>query len=310
MALGTPTELAVAGATASSVTTASFTPTANAIIFAFAVNRNTSASIPTISDSLGGTWNAMNAGHDGTGIAARVFWQQIGGSPASMTVTVQGGGGAQHAVHVLEITGADDDFSNLQSDLDANGDNALTMSAYAANSLCLGYSAVTAGAAMTGPTGFTELYDNAPATNTRIHVSYDMSSPDTSLVWAGSNNEAVAYGIEVKELSAGATLTADPGAYSISGAAATLRAAKLLVASGASYAINGAAATLRKSLPIIASGGSYAIIGANATLLNKQLLVASGGSYAVSGANANLNYSPNAGGGANGWAQILRRRRT
>ena len=204
MALGTPTELAAAGATASSVTTASFTPTANAIIFAFACNRNTSASIPTISDSLGGTWNAVNAGHDGTAVGARLFWQQIGGSPASMTVTVQGGGGAQHAVHVLEITGADDDFSNVQSVLDADGDPAVTMSAYAANSLCLGYCLVTAGAAMTGPTGFTELYDQAPATNTRIHVSYDMTSPDTSLAWAGNNNESIAYGLEVKELSGGA----------------------------------------------------------------------------------------------------------
>lgn len=199
MPLGTPTELAAAGATASSVTTASFTPTANAMLFAFACNRNSGATIPSISDSLGGTWNAINAGHDGTAVAARVFWQQIGGSPASMTVTVNGGGGSQHAVHVLEITGADDVFTNVQSDLDANGDNALTMAAYAASSGCLAYSLVTAGSAMTGPSGFTELYDQAPATNTRVHVSYDMTSPGTSLVWAGSNNEAIAYGIEIFE---------------------------------------------------------------------------------------------------------------
>lgn len=203
MALGTPTELAAAGATASSVTTASFTPTANATLVAFACNRNSGASIPTISDSLGGTWNPFNAGHDGTAVGARAFWQEIGASPASMTVTVQDGGGAQHAVHVLEITGADPDTSNVQSTLDANGDPALTMSAYAANSLCLGYCLVTAGAAMTGPTDFTELYDQAPATNTRIHVSYDMVSPTTSLAWAGNNNESIAYGIEIKELAAG-----------------------------------------------------------------------------------------------------------
>ncbi|MDX1201089.1 hypothetical protein GOL94_27545 [Sinorhizobium medicae] len=192
------------GATAASVTTASFTPTANALLIAFCAGRGSSATIPTISDSLGGTWTPIGTGNDAGNVAGRLFYQVAGASPSAMTVTVNTTGGTQAAVGVIEVSGAGTDFSNYQVGINAAGDPSVTMGAYTAGSRVMVFGIGNAGAAWTSPTGFTELFDSEVATNLRLVPSYNDSSASTSLSWVSAATDSIGFGLEIKEAAAGA----------------------------------------------------------------------------------------------------------
>ncbi|WP_208179113.1 hypothetical protein [Sinorhizobium medicae] len=204
MPVGTPT-LATPqiGATAASVTTASFTPTANALLIAFCAGRGSSATIPTISDSLSGTWTPIGTGNDAGNVTGRLFYQVAGASPSAMTVTVTTGG-TQTAVGVIELTDAGTDFSNYQAGTNAVGDPSVTMSAYSSGSRVMAFGIGNAGAAWTSPTGFTELFDSEVATNLRLVPSYNDSSASTSLSWVSAATDSIGFGLEIKEAAAGA----------------------------------------------------------------------------------------------------------
>ncbi len=110
------------------VTSASFTPAADSILFAavaFMDDGNISDNLPedidlTISDSEGLTWTALAENHTTGqwGGVGRVWWTQIGASPVSMTVTFEpsigdwnwGAGG--HVV--FDATGANTSADPLQ----------------------------------------------------------------------------------------------------------------------------------------------------------------------------------------------------
>ncbi|MDX0965360.1 hypothetical protein GOL41_17345 [Sinorhizobium medicae] len=205
MPVGTPT-LATPqiGATAASVTTASFTPTANALLIAFCAGRGSSATIPTISDSLGGTWTPIGTGNDAGNVTGRLFYQVAGANPSAMTVTVNTTGGTQAAVGVIEVSGAGTDFSNYQVGINAAGDPSVTMGAYTAGSRVMVFGIGNAGAAWTSPTGFTELFDSEVATNLRLVPSYNDSSASTSLSWVSAATDSIGFGLEIKEAAAGA----------------------------------------------------------------------------------------------------------
>ncbi|RVQ68150.1 hypothetical protein [Sinorhizobium medicae] len=192
------------GATAASVTTASFTPTANALLIAFCAGRGSSATIPTISDSLGGTWTPIGTGNDAGNVTGRLFYQIAGASPSAMTVTVNTTGGTQAAVGVIEVSGAGTDFSNYQVGINAAGDPSVTMGAYTAGSRVMVFGIGNAGAAWTSPTGFTELFDSEVATNLRLVPSYNDSSASTSLSWVSAATDSIGFGLEIKEAAAGA----------------------------------------------------------------------------------------------------------
>ncbi|MDX0955639.1 hypothetical protein GOE09_29125 [Sinorhizobium medicae] len=192
------------GATAASVTTASFTPTANALLIAFCAGRGSSATIPTISDSLGGTWTPIGTGNDAGNVTGRLFYQVAGASPSAMTVTVNTTGGTQAAVGVIEVSGAGTDFSNYQVGINAAGDPSVTMGAYTAGSRVMVFGIGNAGAAWTSPTGFTELFDSEVATNLRLVPSYNDSSASTSLSWVSAATDSIGFGLEIKEAAAGA----------------------------------------------------------------------------------------------------------
>jgi hypothetical protein len=82
------------------------------------------------------------------------------------------------------------------------------------------------------------------------------------------------------------TLIADPGSYTITGAAATLSTSLNLNAAAGSYTITGAPATLSRGVNLNAAAGNYTITGAPATLSTSLNLNAAAGSYTITGAPA------------------------
>lgn len=107
---------------------------------------------------------------------------------------------------------------------------------------------------------------------------------------------------------AGATITAASGTYSVTGQAASLRAARVLVAGSGTYALTGQAATLTYTQPgaysMSAGHGTYSITGSAA--LGDYAMRAEYGTYAVSGMNASLLWSGATIG--NSWKTYARRR--
>jgi len=93
-------------------------------------------------------------------------------------------------------------------------------------------------------------------------------------------------------LAAGAVeLNAEPGSYSISGAAATLLTGRVINAGAGAYIISGSAATLTHDFLMVASPGTYVLSGSAATLLATRLLNAGSGAYTITGFNAELIYT-------------------
>jgi hypothetical protein len=87
-------------------------------------------------------------------------------------------------------------------------------------------------------------------------------------------------------------LSADPGSYSLTGAAATLLETFILSADPGSYSLTGVDASLiftgNTALVLSADPGSYSLSGADATLLETFILSADPGSYSLTGFAATL----------------------
>ena len=111
MAVGTPTLKASGSRTtgASSDTTASFTPTANAVLWAFFHGRNASGApaSATISDTAGLTWTSVFTASFNSANRIWIGWAVAPSSPSSMTVTASWGATVDSgAFGVFETTGA------------------------------------------------------------------------------------------------------------------------------------------------------------------------------------------------------------
>lgn len=191
------------GATASMVTTASFTPTADAILIAFAMSRGSGAEIPdSISDSLGGTWTPIAAGQDAGFVAGRLWYQEVGASPAARTVTTTIPAGSQTALAIVEVTGASTDFSNYNFDITTGTSQTVNLSPYSAGSMVLAGVIDNAGASSSFPGPFTELYDANLATNTRSSIAYESgATATTSINITTGSSDNYAWGLEIKEAS-------------------------------------------------------------------------------------------------------------
>lgn len=314
MPIGTPTQpTPQVGASSTTVTTASFTPSANALLLVFGGGRGGAASAVSISDSLGGSWTEIDAGGSNAGIIFTNLWyQETGPSPAARTITVQSPGATQAICVPIEVTGDYDlDFTNFQSAVVASGDANATMNAYEANSIALTFYTSNAGSVVTSPTGFTEFFDANLATNFRVSAAFDVSSPATGLTWTGSGTDGIAYGLEIQESTAVAyeidalgssysitgtdatfsqdyNISANGGSYAISGSAVELAFAKEIAANGGSYSITGQAATLAKGLILALEEGTYSLTGGDVTFTQSCVVEADGGSYVITGTAANL----------------------
>ncbi|MQX77500.1 hypothetical protein [Sinorhizobium medicae] len=271
MAIGTPTHLIAAGATATTATSASFTPSANVRIFALCAARGSTAAVPTISDSLGGTWTAVTgSGIDAGVICGAIYYQDVGGSPSARTVTVTATGTpTQVGCEVFEISGTGAISSNFHSNVNAAGDPSVTMSAYAATSILVALGVGNAGSTWTQPTGCTEIYDLAPATNVRLNVSYDMTSPATSLTWTSTSTDSIGYGLEITEATAGgstsgALAATETGGDTFAGSGAVLVSGMLGAAEAGADGLAGAGTVLVSGALAAAEAGADGFAGLGA----------------------------------------------
>lgn len=111
MAVGTPTLKASGSRTsgASSDTTGSFTPTANAVLWAFFHGRNVSGApaSATISDTAGLTWTSVFTAAFNSTNRIWIGWAVAPSSPSSMTVTASWGATVDSGTYgIIETTAA------------------------------------------------------------------------------------------------------------------------------------------------------------------------------------------------------------
>jgi hypothetical protein len=90
----------------------------------------------------------------------------------------------------------------------------------------------------------------------------------------------------------GATLTADSGAYTLTGTAATLKADRKLAAGSGSYAITGTDVSLKLGRKLTAESGTYTVNGTTVSLTVGRKLVADSGTYSLTGTDVTLTYQP------------------
>ena len=84
------------------------------------------------------------------------------------------------------------------------------------------------------------------------------------------------------------TLTADAGAFTLTGTAATLLWKQILDAAAGSFVLTGSAVTMNKGFTMAAAAGSFTLSGTAADLLHDHTLDAAAGSYTLSGTAAGL----------------------
>jgi len=192
------------GGTTSAVT-AAFTPGANCVLLAFAAAKSSTApSRPVISDSLGGTWTAISTAIDGPAtnpfIRGALYYQVIGASPASMTVTASPGA-TSTIVAVVEVPNGGTDFTNFAINANTAGDPSCTIATPAAGSVVVGFMCGHLNVTVTPSAGFTVLYNALPAgaTNHRTEVCYDITSPVATCAWTSTLTNSVGILVEVKQ---------------------------------------------------------------------------------------------------------------
>lgn len=197
MALGTPTNLTSGGnATASaSDTTASFTPTANALVIAVSSACRASSTPTTIAISsthtgLVGSWTEITIRNSGGTAKQSLFYRMAGGSPSAGTLTFTYSGASnptRKSWIVDEITGVDTTTPILQST--TNQTTGTTLTATLASAVLTGNksygSVVSIGAASITPgTGETEIIE-ATSTGTAAARSQTEHGTDANLDWSG-----------------------------------------------------------------------------------------------------------------------------
>ena len=302
MAIGTPTApTAMVSAASGTVTTGSFTPAANIALFAFVTARRTgsAAVTPTVSDSGGLTWSALdNVNYDpgsNPRMAGQLYVAFPGASPSAMTVTCTSTGASQTAVNVVSVTGASvtaGDYTNhVVGSVNTTGDPTATLgSSPAASSGVIGHPLMHATNTIPPPTGFTQIEENTAATAYRVETSYDITSPTAGAhTWASSNTTSFGFLVEVPEPSAGAySMVASAGSFALTGTNAGLAAARKMTASTGSFTLTGTAVALRRGYSMAASAGTFTLTGTAAGLRANRKLVAASASYALTGSTVAL----------------------
>jgi hypothetical protein len=182
--LGTPTLLNASAGGSTQAVSGSFTPTANARLFALMVTRkNTSPSAtPTITDSASLTWTEAVLFSNNFGsnpdLVLRVMKAAAPSSPSSMTVTADCTDSAAIGLVVFEITDASTTITNTKTAVASSGTYSLTMdSSPGANSALIAVGTQPS-STTTEATGFTEIRDGQHAgVSLTSYVAYDKTSP-------------------------------------------------------------------------------------------------------------------------------------
>lgn len=108
------------------------------------------------------------------------------------------------------------------------------------------------------------------------------------------NSDRTTFVLALKKAAAAGstyTLTANGGAYSLTGTSASVLRSKKIVSTGGAYSLTGASAILKKSKVIVSTGGSYTLTGANINMVKGRVMTAQGGAYSLTGVSAVLQRS-------------------
>jgi hypothetical protein len=213
MALGTPTLLRAAGASAATVTTASFTPTAGALLVADFGARigGADGGAPTISSTPSLTWTQAYLGSRNLGNAATTrtrlaCWTATAASAVATTVTCGSTGAARSTVAVREITGASV-TTNADDATAGGGRPVITLpTAPATTSIIFAAMAVTGTNAIRPPPDFTEQSETLIGTDWYLQTVSSAVPPPTTWQWPADDNlAAVAGAVEISAATVGGT---------------------------------------------------------------------------------------------------------
>lgn len=214
MALGTPA-LATPSVIINSVsvTTASFTPTASALLIVRVGTRQGALmGDPTISDTAGLSWSPLTSllvgeGTWDNGSSPRhkaIAWAAVApASPSAMTVTGSSAGTGRMGITVVQVTGFGGIPGNAKANASSSGDPTMVLGSTPATNSCviafLSAAATTSG--ISPPAGFTELDDVTDGAGLSLHSCYDMTSAPASVAYSSSWNTSVGIAVEVTEAS-------------------------------------------------------------------------------------------------------------
>jgi hypothetical protein len=310
MAIGTPLTNLVTpfGATGTTATSGAATPTAGALLLFWTEGHAGTTTIPTAPDNTadGGGWTLAWAGVVQGSIAACLWAQRVGSSPVSTTFKINSTGNAHVAGAVVQITGSGDDFTNLQFAQNASAANpnlSVTLPALAgAGSGVIYFGAGNAGAGWSVPSGYTEVTDSAPATNTRVVWGYDLTSPGLTLVPSATATHSIHLALELKEpadgpitgvlaKTEGIDTLASAGKVRIAGTLAKTEASDTLVAAGTKQIIGSLSKT--ESNDTLSATATLRIVGTLSKSESSDTLIGAGiigthGALAVTEANDTL----------------------
>lgn len=314
MAFGTPTG-GVAGSdktAGTSVVTAAFTRTAGRF-YCIAIAKDNAASadgntseVTSITDSQGNTWTKArefcNAeGGAGAGVTISLWYSvcTTGGS-ATLTLNFSGSVTAKAWNEIEATIGAGSTISVAGgTDVADDGVNpsALTLSGLASQEYLFVRAAGAENTALstTQTANYTERPDQnttggGAASNINCWLEHRVftGTGDTSDPTGFATTWASVY-VAFKETAGGpAPLAAASGAFSLTGTAAGLRAARKLSAASGAFALTGGAAALRKGYTLNAQAGAFALAGQAAGLRRTYAVAAAAGAFTLTGGAAGL----------------------
>jgi hypothetical protein len=211
VAIGNPVLLETHGASADTVTSDSFTPTANRLIILQATARINAATVPAdfTVDNTGGLTlldegnNTATNNTSGPSARQAIYSALASASPSAMTVSITSAGSAQVSLVLLEIALGSSSITNVGTGSNNAGDPSATITAPAATSLGLGL-AMFCGTTLPSTQPLASSVYTGVAASTIYHdVRYTNGSAPSTAAWvSASNTRSVAHYLEIVEQAA------------------------------------------------------------------------------------------------------------
>lgn len=225
MALGTPTNKTSGGnsASAGSNTTASFTPTAGALILAVCAiargsNVPTTIALTTSITGLVGSWTEVTIRNTGGSAKISLFYIMAGASPSSGTITFTYSGGTnpiRQAWIVDEVTGADPTTPISESNTNQTTGTTLssTLGGIAGNNKAYGACMSVNASSITVGSGETEILESSSggASEARLQTEYGTT---VGVDWSGLDTTIGSVGLSIEIAEANSDVTVTPSVQS------------------------------------------------------------------------------------------------
>lgn len=242
-----------------------------------------------------------------TGAYGITLWRLVAPNTGTANVTATGSLGSIYSQNAWSVYNADQTTPERDTpDETINGSgpanpNVITLTTVA-DDLVLdlvqllstgGAGSMTAGGGQTGV--LDQLYSN---TDYRYVSSYKTAtSTSTNMQWtAGSTpNQFYSMTWAVRPSATAYTITANAGAYTFTGTAASLEYGREVAAATGTVTVTGTAASLEVGREVAAAPGAVTITGTAAALYHAAVLVAGAGTYSITGTAAALGTVSTAG---------------